>query len=120
MRKYKYQPVEVLWDDAESDASWSEVPLAPLKPTLALTIGFLVVDEPDYILVADTYFMETDSKTISNTTKIPRAMIKEIHPLSIAHKKEKRQRLTPVNRAIGPTPAESRANPPPQVAESPA
>lgn len=89
-KQFKYPLVTVVWDDAESDANWTEVPIAPLTPTLALTIGFLILDQPDYILVADTYFTEAQSKVISNTTKIPRAMIKEIKPVTLATKRRKK------------------------------
>lgn len=85
--KPKYPIVWVIWDDAESDSSWSEEPTAPLGPTHATTMGFLVRDEKDYILVADSYFK--DSKIISGTTKIPRGMIVEMTELTINKKKKK-------------------------------
>lgn len=83
----------MVWDDAESDASWSEEPIAPLKATLALTVGFLIKDEENYILMADSYFLEPHSKTVSNTTKIPRGMIVEMTPLNIAIPRKKKEKL---------------------------
>ena len=82
--KFKYPLYEVIWSDAESDASWVDEPIVPLKPTLALTVGFLIREEEHYILMADSYFLEAHSKVISNTTKIPRGMIVEMTPLNIA------------------------------------
>ena len=90
--KFKYPLYAVTWDDAESDASWSEEPIAPLKATLALTIGFLIRDEEKYILMADSYFLEPHSKTVSNTTKIPRGMIVEMAPLNIAVPRKKKEK----------------------------
>ena len=91
--KFKYPVVHVLWDDAESKVTWQEVPNVPLKPTLATTIGFLIKDEPEHILVADTYAIDSDTGSIeiSNTTKIPRGMIKEIHPIKITKIKAKNE-----------------------------
>lgn len=90
---FKYKLYSVVWDDAESDASWSEEPIAPLKATLALTVGFLIKDEENYILMADSYFLEPHSKTVSNTTKIPRGMIVEMTPLNIAIPRKKKEKL---------------------------
>ena len=87
---FKYPLYSVTWDDAESDSSWSDEPSAPLKATIALTVGFLIRDEPNYILMADSYFLEPHSKIVSNTTKIPRGMIVEMTPLNIAVPRKKR------------------------------
>ena len=87
---FKYPLYAVTWSDAESDASWVDEPLVPLKPTLALTIGFLIRDEEHYILMADSYFLEPHSKIISNTTKIPKGMIVEMTPLNIVVPRKKK------------------------------
>lgn len=79
-----------MWDDAESDASWTEVPTVPLGPTLAITLGFLVADEKDYILIADSYFQDSHSKVISGTTKIPRGMIVKLTEVTINEKNKKK------------------------------
>jgi hypothetical protein len=86
--KYKYPAIRIIWDDAESDAAWQDEPTAPLGPTLMLSIGFLIRDEPDYILMADTYELGPNTKMIGNTNKIPRGMIKEIQFLNVSDKKE--------------------------------
>ena len=86
--KTKYPIYLCIWDDAESDASWTEVPVVPLGPTLAVTLGFLVANEKDYILIADSYFKDVHSKVISGTTKIPRGMVVELTEIIINKKKE--------------------------------
>lgn len=91
MMKFKYPTYYVIWDDAESDAAWTEEPQQPLKPTLAHTLGFLVRDEPGYILLADTYFLE--GRTISNTTKIPRGMIVEMRQVNVSEKRVKKENI---------------------------
>jgi len=53
--KFKYKLVCVIWDDAESEVSWQEEPLEPLAACLCTSIGFLIRDEPDRILIADSY-----------------------------------------------------------------
>lgn len=90
--KLKYPFVIVVWDDAESNDSWQELnEHKELKPTLALTAGFLVKENKDYVLIADSYFLEEDSKIISNTTKIPKGMIKELHEVQITKKRIKKE-----------------------------
>ena len=69
MIKPKYPIYIIVWDDAESDSSWTEEPFHALKPTLAVTMGFLIRDDEHYVLLADSYFLDKDSKIISNTTK---------------------------------------------------
>ena len=90
-QKFKYPLFVVIWDDAESEVSWQEEPLEPLAPCLCTSIGFLVRDEPDRILIADSYFPGT--RTISNTIKIPRGMIREMYEIRatpVPKKKDKK------------------------------
>lgn len=85
--KCKYPAVMVIWDDAESDVNWTEVPTTQLEPCHVVTIGFLVAESSDYYLVADSYIQKTSSKGISNTTKIPKKWVKEFHHINITRKK---------------------------------
>ena len=80
--KTKYPVVWVRWDDADSNSSWTEVPHTQLTPTYAITLGFLVAESPEYYLVADSYLEDPVSRTISNTTKIPRGWIKEFYKVN--------------------------------------
>lgn len=100
--KFKYPLYVVIWDDAESEVSWQEEPLEPLSACLCTSIGFLVRDEPDRILIADSYFPGT--KTISNTIKIPRGMVKEMYEVTLTKKKAKREKKkeAPVAAEAGP------------------
>ena len=84
--KPKYPIYWILWDDAEGESGWSEEPIAPLTPTLATTIGFLIRDEPNYVLVADSYF--SGSRVIGGTNKIPRKMIVEMQEVQLSKKRE--------------------------------
>lgn len=76
---FKYPIVVVVWDDACSDATWTEEPKEDLKPTIATTLGFLIRDNAheDRIMVADSY-IDDAHHTISGTTVIPKGMIQEI------------------------------------------
>lgn len=85
--KVKYPPVLVRWDDAEADNSWQDEPTSALEATIATTLGFLIRDEANWILVADSYFEK--GTTIGNTTKIPRGMIQELTFLNITKKRIK-------------------------------
>lgn len=81
----RYPFVWVVWDDAEGEAGWSDEPHLPLQPTLATSIGFLVRDEENYVLLADSYF--PNSKVIGGTNKIPKKMIVEMIELQVSVKK---------------------------------
>ena len=88
--KFKYPFVVVIWDDAESDASWRQLDDLHLKPTLALTAGFILKEDEQYLILGDSYFLEKSDKTISNTTKIPKGMIKEVKQITLHEKREKK------------------------------
>jgi hypothetical protein len=83
--KLKYPVYAIIWDDAESDSSWREEHEISLKPTLAMTFGFLLAQNDDYVIIGDSYFLE--GKVISNTTKIPRGMIKSMTEVTVKEKK---------------------------------
>lgn len=87
--KFSYPTVIVHWDDAFSDASWQDLPKKPLAHNIAVTVGFLIRDEPNYILVADSYFTN-DVGYISGTTQIPRGMIVDLIEVNINEKNKKR------------------------------
>ena len=93
---YRYPVVVCVWDDAESDSDWVQEPIHPLEGTAMLTMGFLVRDEPNYILVADSYEMKEGSKLISNTTKIPRAKIKELRHVKIVEPRKENKNNAPI------------------------
>ena len=86
--KFKYKPVVIVWDDAMSDSSWTEHPEKLLKPTHALTIGFLVAESSEYYVVADSYITENSDKEISCLTKIPKGWVQSFDFINISKKRK--------------------------------
>ena len=78
-----YDLSEIWWDDAAGlRHGWMDRTEKP-RPQLVLSVGFLIVDEPDYVIFAS----DTDSDAAHNgRTQIPRGMIKNI---KILRKKDK-------------------------------
>ena len=70
------QVVEVLWGDAWIDVCDISVTKAKtLKPVMRTTVGFLVADNDDgLVLVTDKY--EDDEKNVNTPMFIPHGMIK--------------------------------------------
>lgn len=73
-----YDMVEVVWDDAAGLRNgWMDRTEKP-RPQLALSVGFLIVDEPGHIIIAQ----DTDAEGAHNgRTQIPRGMVKRIKVL---------------------------------------
>jgi hypothetical protein len=76
---YRYDLVQVVWDDAHSLAAWEEDTDAPLEPCHILTIGFLIREDEKYIKVADSYVI--DGTDFSGTTQIPKGMLIDVKVL---------------------------------------
>lgn len=73
--KQHYPMVEVIWDDAAGFRDGWKDKLDPLDPQLAISVGFLIVDGPDHIVIAG----DTDERGAHNgRTQIPRGMVKRI------------------------------------------
>lgn len=70
-----YDLVEVVWDDAAGlKDGWTAKHEKP-EPYIALSVGFLINDGPDHILIAQ----DTDADGSHNgRTQIPRGMVKRI------------------------------------------
>lgn len=62
--------VWIEWLDAVSDSGWSNT---PEPPTTNVTVGFLVHDAEDYIVVATT--MCTEHKYWASTMTVPKNLI---------------------------------------------
>lgn len=78
-----YDMVEVVWDDAAGFRDGWKDKADPIEPQLALSCGFLIVDDPDHIILAS----DTDERGAHNgRTQIPRGMVKRI---KILRKKDK-------------------------------
>ena len=71
--KFRYPLVIVIWDDAESDDGWEEAP-TELEPALATSVGFLVRQTKDYLLLAQSY----DNGHTNGRFQIPKVNIKEM------------------------------------------
>lgn len=80
--KTHYDWVAVQWDDAAGlRHGWMDKAEKP-KPQLALTLGFLIVDTPEHIIIAG----DTDEDGGHNgRTQIPRGMIRKVR---VIHKKD--------------------------------
>ncbi len=78
-----YTMVEVWWDDAAGlRHGWMDRTEKP-KAQMVLSVGFLIVDEPEHIIIAQ----DTDDGGAHNgRTQIPRGMVKNIR---ILRKKDK-------------------------------
>lgn len=74
----QYPMVEVIWDDAAGlRHGWMDRDEVP-KPQLALSVGFLIVDDPQHIIIAQ----DTDGDGGHNgRSQIPRGMVKRIRVL---------------------------------------
>lgn len=70
MGKYKYKLYEIIWDDAQTDDGWDEPP-EDLKPAVAVTVGFVVRETKNHILIASTY----DESHTNGRLQIPKKMI---------------------------------------------
>lgn len=70
-----YDMVEVVWDDAAGFRDGWKDKMDPIEPQLALSVGFLIVDTPDHIIIAG----DTDERGAHNgRTQIPRGMVRKI------------------------------------------
>lgn len=80
-----YDMVEVVWDDAAGFRDGWKDKTDPIEPQLALSVGFLIVDAPDHIILAS----DTDERGAHNgRTQIPRGMVKRIKILKRKDAKE--------------------------------
>lgn len=76
--KQHYDLVEVIWDDAAGLKDGWKNKTDQLEPYLALSVGFLLVDVGDHIVIAS----DTDDQGAHNgRTQIPRGMVKKIKVL---------------------------------------
>lgn len=68
--------VEVEWFDAQSSMdSWSMEELKDLKPLHTLSVGYLLIDKEDFIVLG---YMDFANDLIKHHTCIPKGMIKKI------------------------------------------
>ncbi len=75
--KYKYDLVEIKWEDAASSHGWEELEETDIEEELALTVGFLIKENGSRVVIAATCGT-TDS---NNRIQIPRGMIRSMRVL---------------------------------------
>lgn len=74
----KYPLVEIRWDDAASlEHGWVDPEAEKPVAQMVTTVGFLIADAPDYVVIAST----TDGTWVNGRFQIPRGMVKKIKPL---------------------------------------
>lgn len=68
--------VEVEWFDAQSStSSWSMEELKDLKPLQTFSVGYLLIDNAEFIILG---YMDFANGLIKHHTCIPKGMIKNI------------------------------------------
>ena len=74
--------VEVWWDDATGCAQgWIDDRDLKIEPTIVLTVGFLIKDTEEYIIIAS----DIDNQKMHNgRTQIPKGMVKVMKVLKKA------------------------------------
>lgn len=72
-KPYKYPLMVVVWDDAQSDTGWEEPPKT-LEPSLATSVGFMIRQTSEHILLCGTF----DEENTNNRFQIPKAIIKSM------------------------------------------
>jgi len=52
----KYRFVFVLWEDANSDSAWNEIPtIQQMLPTICMSVGFLIHKNDDAFILASDF-----------------------------------------------------------------
>ncbi len=93
--KQHYDMVEVWWDDASGFRHGWFGKLDALEPQMALSVGFLIRETDDHIMIAS----DTDSEGNHNgRTQIPRGMVKRLKILKKATTLAKKQIQEPILR----------------------
>lgn len=85
-----YKFVEIIWDDAASNAkTWVEIADIAV-PAPVITRGWLVRDDPKYVSVASSVANEELEKdAVGNTMTVPRGMIVTMRELKVTTRKVK-------------------------------
>ena len=52
---HPYSLVEIVWDDACSDAGWQSAKSVKFEPQIVVTVGFLISENKNYVIVGHTY-----------------------------------------------------------------
>jgi hypothetical protein len=85
----KYKFVFVLWEDANSDSSWNDIPtIEQMLPTICMSVGFLINHTEDaFILASDFTTDEKNGKYViaegGNTMVIPTKNVLKVVPIPL-------------------------------------
>lgn len=78
--KTPFKRIEVVWDDAETTAlGWEHKDEVTTPPRLACTLGFLVVENDDYLVIAHSADAEGNT---NGRIQIPKRMVKSLASVS--------------------------------------
>lgn len=78
--------VEIKWDDASAlEHGWADPKDEKPVAQIVTTVGFLVADTTDYVVIAHT----TDGQFVNGRFQIPKGMIRTIRPLRKKRKPKK-------------------------------
>ena len=84
--KQKYPLVEIIWDDAAGLRHGWELDVDKLEPQLVRSIGFLLFDGPDHVIIA----MDLDGEGQHNgRSQIPKGMLRQMRTLRKANVRQK-------------------------------
>jgi hypothetical protein len=76
--KWPYDLVEIIWDDATTDHGWEGVSEIELGGELVTTIGFLIKQNRQYVMVgASIYCDDSGEHSFNARVQIPKGMIKK-------------------------------------------
>ncbi len=81
---YPYPLVEILWDDAAVDTGWDEPPKT-LVDQICTTVGFVVSETDQHIVIASTY----SEGHVNARIQIPKAIIKSRRILRLASERKR-------------------------------
>jgi hypothetical protein len=68
---YRFQLVEIRWDDAAASNSWERPEHMALDPQIVITVGFVVKENKKHMVIASTY----DETHVNAAIQIPKSMI---------------------------------------------
>jgi hypothetical protein len=92
MNPKDYKLVQVTWNDAGSHDSWVSLKdIVEDKSMECISVGWLVSDRPDRLVLVASMDLQTDQELVSGHVTIPKAVITDIRELSIKRVKQKKQ-----------------------------
>lgn len=75
----KYPQVRVVWYDAESFDEWTKVEDLDTKPKPIITLGHLIKDDDEYLVLAMN--LDAENKSLSMTMALPNHWVESVEYL---------------------------------------